>query len=167
MRWESGIWPPSKPRRKPSLRAFCPFWPRPEVLPLPEPVPRPTRRGRRWAPGDGFRSWSCIFLVASLVLLRRARAPDLVPAALRPLKRLALDGDKEVHRAQHAAHRRVVRQLARLVHAAEAERLDGGLDLRPGADRALHQGRLQGVSHGPLRRPAPPPPHSVERRRWA
>ena len=39
-----GIWPPSKrarsfaPEREPA-----PFWPRPDVLPVPEPSPRPTR----------------------------------------------------------------------------------------------------------------------------
>src|SRR5208337_4434514 len=42
-RW-SGIWPPSKPRimREP-LRERWPLWPRVEVLPIPEPIPRPTR----------------------------------------------------------------------------------------------------------------------------
>src|SRR6185312_15342621 len=53
-----GIWPPSKrarclaPEREPA-----PLWPRPEVLPMPEPWPRPTRL-RRWVePGFGFRLW--------------------------------------------------------------------------------------------------------------
>src|SRR5436305_1745619 len=51
-----GFWPPSNrarfvaPEREPQ-----PFWPRPAVLPVPEPSPRPTRlRGRR-DPGAGFR----------------------------------------------------------------------------------------------------------------
>src|ERR1700761_6948208 len=40
----SGIWPPSKPRimREPD-RERWPLWPRLEVLPMPEPIPRPTR----------------------------------------------------------------------------------------------------------------------------
>src|SRR5271163_2427542 len=40
----SGIWPPSKPRimREPE-RERCPLCPRAEVLPMPEPIPRPTR----------------------------------------------------------------------------------------------------------------------------
>src|SRR5208283_1635646 len=40
----NGIWPPSKPRnsREPE-RDRCPLWPRVEVLPMPEPIPRPTR----------------------------------------------------------------------------------------------------------------------------
>src|SRR5437868_161457 len=40
----NGIWPPSKPRniREP-LRERWPLWPRVDVLPIPEPMPRPTR----------------------------------------------------------------------------------------------------------------------------
>src|SRR5262245_55563106 len=39
-----GICPPSKPGLvSPACRALWPLWPRPEVLPLPEPGPRPTR----------------------------------------------------------------------------------------------------------------------------
>src|SRR6266702_1011126 len=42
-RW-SGIWPPSKPRmRLEPEREPWPLWPRVEVLPMPEPIPRPTR----------------------------------------------------------------------------------------------------------------------------
>src|SRR5689334_19604318 len=42
-RWR-GIWPPSKPRimRDPE-RERWPLWPRVEVLPMPDPMPRPTR----------------------------------------------------------------------------------------------------------------------------
>src|SRR6516225_6570575 len=44
MRRCSGIWPPSNPRimREP-LRERCPLCPRVDVLPMPEPMPRPTR----------------------------------------------------------------------------------------------------------------------------
>src|SRR5437762_12387513 len=43
-----GIWPPSKPGLvPPPVRALCPLLPLPEVLPSPEPGPRPTR----------FRDW--------------------------------------------------------------------------------------------------------------
>ena len=44
MRRCNGIWPPSKPRimREP-LRERWPLWPRVEVFPMPEPMPRPTR----------------------------------------------------------------------------------------------------------------------------
>ncbi len=44
MRRARGIWPPSKPMRTlPPERAFWPLCPRPAVLPLPEPAPRPLR----------------------------------------------------------------------------------------------------------------------------
>src|SRR6185369_1505234 len=43
MRMWSGIWPPSNPFTETPERALAPFWPRPAVLPLPEPMPRPTR----------------------------------------------------------------------------------------------------------------------------
>jgi len=52
-----GIWPPSKaglifaPERD-----FCPLWPRQEVLPCPEPIPRPTRFLLCFDPGDGCSS---------------------------------------------------------------------------------------------------------------
>jgi len=35
----------------PPLRLFCPLWPRPEVFPLPDPIPRPLRRFCLIAPG--------------------------------------------------------------------------------------------------------------------
>src|SRR5215217_8384051 len=85
-----GIWPPSKrarsfaPEREPA-----PFWPRPAVLPVPEPSPRPTRlRGRR-LPGAGFRLWSPMgsFSISSamgLALLDLDQVTDTVehPAGL-------------------------------------------------------------------------------------
>ena len=43
MRMWSGIWPPSKPLMATPERAVWPLPPRPPVLPLPEPMPRPTR----------------------------------------------------------------------------------------------------------------------------
>src|SRR6202011_5634005 len=54
-RW-SGIWPPSNPRLnlKPD-RDFAPLWPRPAVLPLPDPWPRPIRFFACLAPLGGFR----------------------------------------------------------------------------------------------------------------
>ena len=39
----SGIWPPSKPLMRTPERAVWPLPPRPACLPLPEPMPRPTR----------------------------------------------------------------------------------------------------------------------------
>src|SRR5579871_3935494 len=39
----SGIWPPSKPLMRTPVRAVWPLPPRPACLPLPDPMPRPTR----------------------------------------------------------------------------------------------------------------------------
>src|SRR3546814_19617092 len=60
----SGIWPPSKPLIETPERLFWPFWPRPAVLPLPEPMPRPTRIRPLRAPSLSRRSLSLIVMVA-------------------------------------------------------------------------------------------------------
>src|SRR5690242_17826379 len=62
----SGIWPPSKPLTATPERAFWPLTPRPAVLPLPEPMPRPTRRRVLRAPGRSAISDSFMALSSSL-----------------------------------------------------------------------------------------------------
>src|SRR5687768_12951701 len=62
MRMWSGIWPPSKPAMLTPERALAPFWPRPAVLPLPEPMPRPTRIRPLRAPALSRRSLSFMSL---------------------------------------------------------------------------------------------------------
>src|SRR5438309_1837891 len=74
-----GFWPPSKrARRLAPEREPQPFWPRPEVLPVPEPSPRPTRlRGRR-EPGAGLRLCrpiSSSFMIDLPRLRRQANSP--------------------------------------------------------------------------------------------
>src|SRR5437879_7758191 len=103
--------------------------------------------------------------MASLVLLVRASAPDLVLAALGSLVGLAFHRNKEINAPQHAAHRRVVRQLSGLVHAPNPQLLAGRADLRLGADRAFHESCFERLlRHAtPLRRLAPPPPQRVGR----
>src|SRR5208282_4174716 len=52
----SGIWPPSNPgRREYPRRDCCPLLPAPEVLPIFEPIPRPTRTLRWREPRGGFK----------------------------------------------------------------------------------------------------------------
>src|SRR6185436_631001 len=52
----NGICPPSKPTLwNPPERARWPLWPRPAVLPQPEPTPRPTRWRLLFEPGAGLR----------------------------------------------------------------------------------------------------------------
>src|SRR5262245_62207918 len=58
----NGICPPSKPLTATPVRAFWPLTPRPAVLPLPEPMPRPTRRRVLRAPGRSAISESFIAL---------------------------------------------------------------------------------------------------------
>src|SRR5206468_4035864 len=56
MRHNSGIWPPSNPKRiEPPERAVWPLPPRPEVLPCPELSPMPSRFVRCFAPGRFFK----------------------------------------------------------------------------------------------------------------
>src|SRR3954462_5990832 len=46
-----------------------PLWPLPDVLPVPEPGPRPRRFRSRLEPGAGERLWRPIFSVATVLLL--------------------------------------------------------------------------------------------------
>src|SRR3984957_20342672 len=63
-RWR-GIWPPSKPLMRTPERAVWPLPPRPACLPLPEPMPRPTRMRDFDDPGLSLISLS--FMAASLL----------------------------------------------------------------------------------------------------
>src|ERR1700733_10445623 len=60
-----GIWPPSKPLMRTPERAVWPLPPRPACLPLPEPMPRPTRMRDFDDPGLSLISLS--FMAASLL----------------------------------------------------------------------------------------------------
>src|SRR3954463_13926745 len=60
----SGIWPPSKPLMRTPERAVWPLPPRPAVLPLPEPMPRPTRM--RFLREPALSAISLSFIVAFL-----------------------------------------------------------------------------------------------------
>src|SRR3954468_8600436 len=46
-----------------------PLWPLPDVLPVPEPGPRPRRFRSRFEPGAGDRLWRPIFSVATVLFL--------------------------------------------------------------------------------------------------
>src|SRR5947209_11240831 len=88
----SGIWPPSKPLMRTPERAVWPLPPRPPVLPLPEPMPRPTRVRSLREPG---RSAISLSFIASSLLDHADEVLDL---------------------DDHAACRRIVGQL---LHAAD------------------------------------------------
>src|SRR5437868_8174390 len=86
----SGIWPPSKPLMRTPERAVWPLPPRPAVLPLPEPMPRPTRMRFLREPALSASSLSFI--------------------ALSPLLPVD-DADEVLNLGDHAAHRRGILQL--------------------------------------------------------
>src|SRR5690606_22970926 len=109
----SGIWPPSKPLIDTPERLFWPFWPRPPVLPLPEPMPRPTRTRSLRAPGLSRISLSFISM-HSLSLLSRGNSVD------------HFDHVRQL--GNRAAHLGGVFEFDDLVHLAKAE-TDQGLFL--------------------------------------
>src|SRR5580765_460044 len=122
----SGIWPPSKPRLNLRPERDCaPLCPRPAVLPLPEPWPRPTRKARLFLePSAGFRS--C-----------RPNALSFFSMTL------SFDRDQVPHLQDRAAHFGRVLQRHRVADLPEAQALDDlGLVLVE-ANRALHEGDFQ------------------------
>src|SRR5262245_27951479 len=96
----SGIWPPSNPRLclNPD-RDFAPLWPRPAVLPLPDPCPRPIRFFACLAPRGGFKSERLINSI-----LDRHQVSNFVNHAARCGRVLQLDGVSNPAQAQAAHH---------------------------------------------------------------
>src|SRR4051812_35503432 len=120
MRMWIGIWPPSKferdfePEREPA-----PFWPRPEVLPVPEPSPRPMRlRGLR-LPGAGLSVCSPKSSVFSVI------DPHQVTDAMHHAARLrgVLDLDRLADAPQPERAQRVELLLVRAVLALDLRHL--------------------------------------------
>src|ERR1700755_2624422 len=93
----SGIWPPSNPLMRTPERAVWPLPPRPPVLPLPEPMPRPTRI--RFLREPALSAISLSFMVLFLVFLL-----------------LADDANEMLNLGDHAAN---LRGVLKLGHAAD------------------------------------------------
>src|SRR5688572_22921656 len=136
----SGIWPPSNPRLclKPE-RDLAPLCPRPAVLPLPDPWPRPTRFLACLAPLGGRR-------LLRFIILSRVNSQVSTPAS--PACRVSGDSGiggwtLAVHLYQvtyfqnHPSGGCVVGQLHGVADAAQAETLDDQLLLLVEADAAL------------------------------
>src|ERR1700677_1330694 len=106
----SGIWPPSKPLMRTPERAVWPLPPRPDCLPLPEPMPRPTR----------IRA----FVAPSL---------SLMPLSFMARSSLAVDNAHEMrYFGDHAANGGRVFDARAPPDLVEAETLErGALILRP------------------------------------
>src|SRR5690349_15589706 len=109
-------------------RAVWPLPPRPPVLPLPEPMPRPTRMRVLRAPGLS-RSWSS-FIVLNL----QSPLSGLV-------RRLDLQHMGDL--VDHAADRGRVLDHVRAVHLVETERLQRVALAGLAADRAAGLGDLE------------------------
>src|SRR5258708_12288 len=114
----SGICPPSKPTLwKPPARAFWPLWPRPAVLPRPEPPPRPTRRRFFFEPAAG------LIVFSSIVLF--------------------LDLHQVAHPVDHSADGRGVRHLHAVLAVAQPQALHRFAVLVDRAAQPLHQGHFE------------------------
>src|ERR1700677_1637202 len=116
-RW-SGIWPPSKPRIicEPE-RERCPLCPRVEVLPMPEPIPRPTRFLPVFA-FLGARRLERFFAITVLAQRRSGATDSLLFYGL-------LDDPYQVgHSLDHASDRRRIFPLYDLIEAGKAQALD-------------------------------------------
>src|ERR1700730_6662526 len=134
-RW-SGICPPSKPLMATPVRAFWPLTPRPPVLPLPEPMPRPMRMRALRAPGRSAISLSFMRFSSSLV--------D--------------DANEMADLVDHPAHGRIVRQCSLSPDLVEPEADQGGTLLARTADRAagvLGGDGLAGLGDGSVPMPRP------------
>ena len=141
-----GVWPPSKrtpacaPEREPA-----PLWPRPEVLPVPEPSPRPTRLRSLRDPGRGLER-----VEADALVSHRRPPPDGATEWIRP-------------RTVGWSSRSTVRPILPRPSVAASRAACGSR-----RSRSLHLGDVQrghqagvssaaGVSRGRLRRPVPRP----------
>src|SRR3954452_4747034 len=114
-----GIWPPSKFERDlEPVREPAPFWPRPEVLPVPEPSPRPTRLRALRLPGAG---WSVCRPKSSFSVIDPHQVADAVQHAAR-LRRV-LDVDRVADAAQPERPQRVELLLVRAVLALDLRHL--------------------------------------------
>src|SRR5260370_31965330 len=109
----NGIWPPSKPRiRRAPERERWPLWPRVDVLPMPEPMPRPTRFLFSLAL-RGARTFER-FINPALVILETIASADVLLHNLQQVR----------HLLHHAADGCRVLALQYLVQARETQSPD-------------------------------------------
>src|SRR5580700_9142191 len=133
MRRCSGIWPPSKPRimREP-LRERWPLCPRVDVLPMPEPMPRPTRFFPEFA-FFGARIFDRFIIALRYCLHCRNIAGNVSTGRC-----WLHDLDQMRNLGHHSSNGRIVRPLNHLVQSREAKSLNHQLLFCRGADRGAH-----------------------------
>src|SRR5690606_2049762 len=131
--------PPSNPLMATPVRDFWPFTPRPPVLPLPEPGPRPTRMRPLVEPGRGASSLS---LVIGRLSLRDESPGEYARLGWNGLRRETPKGrrrrraidrvlvlhhlDQVVNSGDHAVHRRGVLQGGGAADLVQAQARQGG-----------------------------------------
>src|SRR3954452_20995432 len=127
-----GICPPSKfgrllvPEREPA-----PFWPRPDVLPVPELLPRPMRLRVLREPGAGLRECRPMRSVVSSAIGDLHEMADAVQHAPRLL--VVLDLDRVADAAQAERAQRVELALVRAVARLDLRHLHSGFSSAAGA----------------------------------
>src|SRR4051812_43470102 len=128
------------------VRDFWPLTPRPAVLPLPDPMPRPTRMRPLRAPALSEISFSFIFPYPPASSQRPDRTPPL-------LCRLLFDAHQMAHLVDHAAHRRRVLEDTAAVALVQPQALQRGVLIFSPPDRAAGLGDryrlLIGHGHAP------------------
>src|SRR3954447_6633613 len=116
-----GFWPPSRlTLRLEPAREPAPFWPRPDVLPKPEPSPRPIRFLRWREPGFGFKLWSPI---SSVSAIDTHQVGDLREHSARGLTVLLLRGTTDLAKPKRA--QRVALLGIGAVHRLDLRELHG------------------------------------------
>src|SRR5487761_2744676 len=121
----SGIWPPSKPLMRTPERAVWPLPPRPPVLPMPEPMPRPMRKRFLRAPGRSAISLSFMAVV--------------------PLARFADHTHQVADLVDHAARRRGIRHVFDAADLVQPEPDQGLALVMVAPQRARHLFDLDGL----------------------
>src|SRR5579863_8160671 len=148
MRRCSGIWPPSKPRiMRDPVRERCPLCPRVDVLPIPEPMPRPTRLrfsvaffGARMF--DKFITSFVETLLATSCPRPRKSCRRPRRSKLRLYKMLLHKLHQMRHLGYHATNGLRVRTLNHLVQPGESQSLDHQLLFHRGTNGGAHPFQL-------------------------
>src|SRR4051794_15744678 len=123
------------------VRDFWPLTPRPAVLPLPEPIPRPTRMRALRAPALSAISFS-------LIVLPSALEPPVGRSA-----RFLVDAHQVAHLVDHAAHLGRIHELAAAMALVQTQADQRAALILGAADMAAGLGDLDLLAFGHDRAP--------------
>src|ERR1019366_2168481 len=143
---------PSKPRFWPNpVPARWPLWPRVEVFPWPEPMPRPMRLRAFFCPAGGLK----LLRFISNTPDSSARRPGQnlqeflrVSASPREKQNFSILNLEQIRNfLHHAAENRRIRPHHNLIEFPQAKPLDYPFVLVGSADGAAHEFDFDGASH--------------------